>query len=254
MAGFILAEKISQSQVFDESGKRIPTTFLKTSPCYLIDIRTPEKNGYFSVVLGSNQKRQMKKSVKGQLDKAGIKTPLRFLKEIRLEYIKDVSLIEEEDKKGLSFPQDIPAAPAPEVTPAEGEQPAETVEVVAPGKLKVFIGDLMNPTLLFKVGENVDVTGVSIGKGFQGVVKRHGFAGGPRTHGQSDRERAPGSVGQGTTPGHTYKGKKMAGRMGGERITVENLTVVSLQEDGMTVKGLVPGHDHTVLEVVSVKQ
>lgn len=93
------------------------------------------------------------------------------------------------------------------------------------------------------VGDKVTVTGVSKGKGFAGVVKRHGFAGGPRTHGQSDRERSPGSIGQTTTPGRVYRGKRMAGRMGGDQVTLRKLLVVAVDADKnmLTLKGLVPG-------------
>ena len=73
----------------------------------------------------------------------------------------------------------------------------------------------------------MDVTATSKGRGFQGGVRRHHFAGGPKTHGQSDRHRAPGSIGSGTTPGRVYKGTRMAGHMGAERVTVRNLEVVS---------------------------
>lgn len=96
---------------------------------------------------------------------------------------------------------------------------------------------------VFKPGELVDVTGLSKGKGFAGVVKRHHFAGGPRTHGQSDRHRAPGAISSGTTPGRIPKGKRMAGRMGAERVTVQNLQVVQadLERNLLLVKGTVPG-------------
>lgn len=96
---------------------------------------------------------------------------------------------------------------------------------------------------VFQPGDAVSVTGTSKGKGFAGVVKRHGFAGGPRTHGQSDRERAPGSIGQTTTPGRVYRGKRMAGRMGTDRVTVRGLSVVSVdpEKNLLTIKGLVPG-------------
>jgi len=102
-------------------------------------------------------------------------------------------------------------------------------------------GTIINPTEVLKAGDIVDVTGISKGKGYAGVVKRHHFKGGPRTHGQSDRERAPGSIGQTTTPGRVYKGKRMAGRMGHERVTVKNLEVVDVGQDYVAVKGLVPG-------------
>jgi len=94
---------------------------------------------------------------------------------------------------------------------------------------------------VFKVGDKIKVTGWSKGKGFTGVVKRWGFKGGPRTHGQSDRERAPGSIGQTTTPGRVFKGKKMAGRAGGERVTISGLTVTGIEGNTLEVKGLVPG-------------
>jgi large subunit ribosomal protein L3 len=96
---------------------------------------------------------------------------------------------------------------------------------------------------IFKPGELVDVTGISKGKGFAGVVKRHHFAGGPRTHGQSDRLRHPGAISSGTTPGRILKGKRMAGRMGNERVTVQNLTVVQADAERnlLLIKGTVPG-------------
>ncbi len=94
---------------------------------------------------------------------------------------------------------------------------------------------------IFEPGDIVDVSGTSKGKGFAGVVKKWNFAGGPRTHGQSDRERARGSSGAGTTPGRVYKGKKMAGRMGNENVTVKNLEVLSVEEDKLVIKGLIPG-------------
>jgi large subunit ribosomal protein L3 len=117
----------------------------------------------------------------------------------------------------------------------------QEVRVSADPGLKV--GERVLLTDVFKVGDYVTVVGTSKGKGFQGVVKRWGFAGGPRTHGQSDRERAPGSIGQTTTPGRVYKGKKMAGRMGGDRVTVKNLQVVSLdpEKGEVEISGPVPG-------------
>ena len=96
---------------------------------------------------------------------------------------------------------------------------------------------------IFKAGEKVDVVGKSKGKGFAGVVKRYHFAGGPKTHGQSDRHRAPGSVGAGTTPGRVTKGFKMAGHMGNERVTSQNLVVMETDPERnlLLVSGAVPG-------------
>jgi large subunit ribosomal protein L3 len=96
---------------------------------------------------------------------------------------------------------------------------------------------------LFEVGDHVDVIGTSKGRGFAGVVKRHGFGGGPKTHGQSDRLRAPGAISSGSTPGRVFKGKRMAGRMGGNRVTVQNLEIVVVDPERnlLVVKGAVPG-------------
>ena len=95
----------------------------------------------------------------------------------------------------------------------------------------------------FEVGGRVDVVGISKGKGFAGTMKRHNFRGGPKTHGQSDRGRAPGSVGATTTPGRVFKGKKMSGHMGSERVSSQNVKVaiVDLDKNLIGVNGSVPG-------------
>lgn len=113
-------------------------------------------------------------------------------------------------------------------------------------------GTLIKPTDVFKPGDIVDVIGVSKGKGYAGVVKRHHFKGGPRTHGQSDRERAPGSIGQTTTPGRVYKGKRMAGHMGHERVTIQNLKIVDVGEDHLLIKGLVPGSINSLIMIKKI--
>ncbi len=96
---------------------------------------------------------------------------------------------------------------------------------------------------VFNAGEVVDVTGTSKGRGFQGGVKRHGFRGGPKTHGQSDRLRAPGSIGSSATPGRVFKGLRMAGHMGDERVTVQNLKVLRVDPERnlLLIEGSVPG-------------
>ncbi len=223
MSGFILGEKSIQSQTFDDTGVRVPTTFIKTNPCYFISMKWPDNHKYFSMKLGYGQTKNINKSVRGEINKAGIKTPLRFLKEIRLEKFADkVKKIEEDKKLGLEI-----------------------------GGIKIFVGNEVNPTIFFKKGDLVTVSGTSKGKGFQGVVKRHHFKGGPRTHGESHSERAPGSIGMTTTPGRVFKGKRMAGRMGKDRVTVKNLKVIDVSADGITVKGLIPGYKSNVVEVRS---
>ena len=104
----------------------------------------------------------------------------------------------------------------------------------------VKIGDEIKSDI-FVVGDKVVVSGVSKGKGFAGVVKRYGFAGGPKTHGQSDRHRAPGSIGAGTTPGRVWKGKKMAGRMGQDKITLDAREIIDIKDNLLLLKGPIPG-------------
>ena len=106
----------------------------------------------------------------------------------------------------------------------------------------------------FKEGDLIEVSGITKGKGFQGVVKRHGFHGGPKTHGQKNRLRAPGSIGS-TAMQRVVKGRRMAGRMGGERITVKNLEIITIDPENniLEVKGAVPGRKGTLLEIRSKK-
>ena len=221
MPAFILGSKSTQSQRFNDQGERIPTTFIDTSLCYLIDVITPDKRGYFSVKLGFGQTKNIKKPVQKELEKAGIKTPLRFLREFRLEdYKEKVKLIEDGKKKGVQI-----------------------------GEVKIFSGDVINPNIFIKSGDLITVSGISKGKGFQGGVKRHGFKGRSHTHGASRDERAPGSIGMSTTPGRVFKGKRMAGRMGGERVTIKNIEVIEVKENGLVIKGLIPGAKGGLIEV-----
>lgn len=114
------------------------------------------------------------------------------------------------------------------------------------------VGDIVNVADIFGIGDVVAVAGVSKGKGFQGGVRRYNFRGGPRTHGQSDRERAPGSIGQTTTPGRVYKGKRMAGRMGTDTVTVKNLHIIGVNKETgeILVSGAVPGRIGTLLTII----
>jgi large subunit ribosomal protein L3 len=133
---------------------------------------------------------------------------------------------------------------------ASGAQPQYLREVKVDDPESFSVGQVLDCSL-FAPGQLVDVTGWRKGRGFQGVVKRHGFRGGPKTHGQSDRLRAPGSIGSTTTPGRVHKGKRMAGRMGVQRVTVQNLQVmrVDLSRNLVLVKGAVPGANGSLVIV-----
>ncbi|GIV42715.1 MAG: 50S ribosomal protein L3 [Vicingaceae bacterium] len=113
------------------------------------------------------------------------------------------------------------------------------------------VGDVITVDF-FNEGEYVDVTGITKGKGFQGVVKRHGFAGvGGQTHGQHNRQRHPGSIGACSTPSRVFKGMRMAGRTGGKKEHIENLQVLKVipEKNLLVVKGSVPGHKGSIIKV-----
>ena len=116
---------------------------------------------------------------------------------------------------------------------------------------EVNLGDTLT-TELFEEGDYVEVVGTSKGKGFQGVVKRHGFKGvNDATHGQHNRQRHPGSIGAASYPARVFKGMKMAGRMGGETIKVQNLRVYKVvpEKNLLVVKGCVPGHNNSYVTI-----
>ncbi len=104
---------------------------------------------------------------------------------------------------------------------------------------------------LFKVGEYVDVSGTSKGKGFSGVMKRHGFSGGPKTHGQREHPRSPGSIGQASDPSRVFKGMRMAGHKGVEKVTVKNLEIVGIdnEKNQLMIKGSVPGVNNSFVVI-----
>jgi len=192
----LIGKKIGMTQIFDESGLAVPITLIEAGPCYVTQVRQPERDGYNAVQLGFEEVKP-KRLTGGQLGhlKTSELPPLRFLREFRV-------------------------------------QDSEVTE-----------GDKLEVGEIFSVGDQVDVVGTSKGKGFQGAVKRHGFRGGPKTHGQSDRQRATGSVGAGTTPGRVFKGKRMPGHMGSERVTIQNLQVAYVDADRnlLGVRGAIPG-------------
>ena len=191
----LIGSKIGMTQVFDEAGVAFPVTLIEAGPCYVTQVRTPEKEGYSAVQLGFSEI-HTKRLTGGELGHlTANKIPaLRFLREFR----------------------------------------AKTPEVNVGDKLTVEA---------FAVGERVDVMGVSKGKGFAGVVKRHHFHGMDATHGTSDRNRAPGSNSSGTTPGRVYRGSRRAGHMGTERVTAQNLKVVLVDaaRNLIGLNGSVPG-------------
>jgi large subunit ribosomal protein L3 len=196
----IIGRKLGMTQVFTEDRMVAPVTAIEAGPCFVIQIKREEKEGYDAIQLGFGEAKRLSSPEKGHLKKLGM---LKYLREFEAE---DIDSIEVGQKIDVS---------------------------------------------IFQPGDLVDITGISKGKGFQGGVKRHGFAGGPKTHGQSDRHRAPGSIGSSATPGRVFKGLKMAGHMGNERVTVQKLTVVEADAERnlLLVSGAVPGAKNGLVRI-----
>lgn len=148
-----------------------------------------------------------------------------------------------EDSKRLNSPKRGHQRPA-------GSSKRHLRELKADDISQYEVGQVVDCSL-FEAGAQVDVTATSKGKGFAGVVKRHHFAGGPKTHGQSDRHRAPGSIGSSATPGRVFKGMRMAGRMGNNTTTIQNLTVqqVDSERNLVLVRGSVPGPNNGLVMI-----
>ncbi len=182
------------TQIFDEKGNVIPVTALEAGPCSILQVKTPERDGYSALQLGFEQKKRSRatKPELGHAKKANSE-PHRFVREV----------------------------PLPEGDLQPGQK--LTVEV-------------------FSEVSAVDVTGVSKGRGFQGVMKRHGMQGGPSSHGSTSHRRV-GSIGQSAFPSRVFKGKRMPGHMGCERVTVRDLEVIKVdrEKDLLLVRGAVPG-------------
>lgn len=217
----ILGKKVGMTHFFNERGERIPATVIEAGPCYVTQVRTNKSNGYSAIQIGFDPARKAERLSKGERGHLG--------------------LLKTDDKhpKRKSLAAEVPAVRSlREIRVSEDEQYAE--------------GQVLKVDM-FSVGDRVDVVSTSKGRGFAGNVKRHGFSGGPKTHGQSDRHRAPGSISAGTTPGRVIKGKRMAGHMGGERVTVQNLGVVMVDVDRNLIglSGSVPGASG---DLVLVKQ
>ena len=212
----LIGTKINQSQMFDEKGMRIAVTNILAGPCVVVSIKEEAKDGFNAVIVGFGQRRLIT-----------VKKPIQGI-------LKKAGIIE----KPPRFYKEL------RITSAKDEK-----DVIKLGQ-SISVGDVL------KEGDIVQVTGTSKGAGFAGFVKRHHFKGGPRTHGQSDRERAPGSIGQTTTPGRVYKGKRMAGRMGNQQVTVKNLKVIKIdpEKNLLTVKGLVTGKRNSLLVIKKMEK
>ena len=207
----ILATKVGMTQIFNEDGVLTPVTVLQAGPCVVTQIKTMENDGYEAVQVGFVEKKDRIVS----RDRSGKK---------EIAHRHGVTKAEKGhfDKAGVSgkrFVQEFKFENASEYELAQ--------------EIKADI---------FEIGDKIDASAVSKGKGFQGAIKRHGFHRGPMSHG-SKHHRHQGSSGSAADPGKVIKGKKMPGQMGNKRITVQNLEVVKVDAENnlLLVKGAVPG-------------
>jgi len=195
----LLGKKIGMMQTFDKKGTWAAVSVVQMGPCVVLDVLTPEKNGYSAIRFGFDEKseRRTNKPLAGQFTRAKT-TPKRFIREIRL----------------------VPEEAA-----------------------KFSVGQTVSIGEVFQPGDFIDVTGISKGKGFQGVMKRYNFSGFKASHGTHEYFRHGGSIGCRLTPGRVFKGTKMPGQMGNRRNTTQNLVVSEVLEDQnlLLIKGSVPG-------------
>ncbi|MBU3901093.1 50S ribosomal protein L3 [Patescibacteria group bacterium] len=214
---FILGRKLQMTQLFDKDGLVVPVTLIQAGPCFVTQKKTADKDGYSSVQIGFGEakEKRMSRAEKGHLKK--ISHP-----------------------SGGHSQGDNSQFPISNLKYLR-ECRVENSELEPGNEIKADI---------FQEGDIVKISGTSKGKGFAGVVKRHHFAGGPATHGQKHSLRAPGSIGA-TFPERVPKGRRMGGRMGGERATVEGLKIVKIDVENnmIAVTGAVPGIRGALLEI-----
>ncbi|MBS1837597.1 MAG: 50S ribosomal protein L3 [Actinobacteria bacterium] len=192
----LVGEKLGMTQIWDDSNAVVPVTVLRVAPARIVQIRTPERDGYsaLQVTYGHRDARKLTKPLAGHYAKADVDPGVRLV-ELRLD-----------DTSAFQVGQELAAD-------------------------------------TFGVGQLIDVTAVSKGKGFAGPMKRHGFKGQGASHGAHRVHRMPGSIGQCATPARVFKGVRMAGRTGGTKVTTLNLEVVRIDtdQDVILVRGAVPG-------------
>ncbi|ACJ75660.1 50S ribosomal protein L3 [Thermosipho africanus H17ap60334] len=188
----IIGRKVGMTRIFKDD-KVIPVTVIKAGPCYVVQKKTIDTDGYNAIQIGFEEAKKVNKPMEGVFKKAGVK-PLKILKEFRVENPEEFELGQE---------------------------------------IKVDI---------FAEGDKIDITGWSKGRGFAGAMKRWGFRGGPKSHG-AKFHRELGSVGQHSEPARIFKGKKMPGQYGNERVTILNSEIVKIDVENnlIAVKGGVPG-------------
>jgi len=204
----LLGIKLGMTQIFSEDGNVMRLTLVQAGPCTVTQVKTVSRDGYNAVQLGFGDSKHQAKPQAGHLKDSG--SNAKTMQEIRID--------------------DVQA----------GHPKAKALQATADEAMALTIGATIDVNS-FEVGDAVQVTGTSKGKGFAGTIKRHNFSRGPKTHG-SRNYRAPGSIGSGY-PEHVFKGMKMAGRMGHDQVTVKGLKVmiIDAEQNILGISGAIPG-------------
>ena len=231
MVNGILGRKIGMTQVYDDKGDVHPVTVLQAGPCVITQIKRADKNGYESAQIGLVEfvkGKNVSKAMQGHFGKHDL-PPMKFIREVALEAQED-------------------GAKAAEKSAEAG---AESEGTSGNGAAKVGDKVLVD---IFSNEKYVDVTGISKGRGFAGVVRRHHFGGGPAAHGHMFQVQ--GSIGASSFPSRTFPGQRMSGHMGVDQVTVRNLKIrgIDADENLLLVEGAVPGHKNGYVLIVKAKK
>ena len=204
----LLGIKLGMTQIFSEDGNVMRLTLVQAGPCTVTQVKTVDSDGYNAVQLGFGNAKHQPKPQAGHLKDSG--SNAKTMQEVRID--------------------DVQA----------GHPKAKALQATADEAMALTVGATIDVNS-FEVGDAVQVTGTSKGKGFAGTIKRHNFSRGPKTHG-SRNYRAPGSIGSGY-PEHVFKGMKMAGRMGHDQVTVKGLKVmvIDAEQNILGISGAIPG-------------
>lgn len=213
----IIGKKIGMTQIFDEKGNVIPVTVVEAGPCVVAQIKTVENDGYEAVQLGFGD---VKLKIQNGTGKG---------KRVRSDKFKDQPV-------NITMPL-LGHFKKADVAPKRTLREFRVADISA-----YSVGDIVKADA-FAEGDKIDVTGKSKGKGYAGVIKRWNFQRLKETHGSGPVARHGGSMGACSTPSRVWKGKKMAGHLGAERVTVQNLQVVKIDAENnlIAIKGAVPG-------------
>jgi len=218
----LLGRKVGMTQIYDESGQVIPVTVIEAGPCNVLQIRTPERDGYDAVQIGFQDK------------------PRRLARRSERGHVAKLS-----SKRAKSL-----AAAGNEIAAKANCEPKRLVRELRGPVGDCEVGQQVTVEALAEV-KSVDVTGISKGRGFAGVMKRHNFSGQRATHGVKKVHRHAGGTGCSASPGRVFKGTRMSGQYGNAQVTVRNLKVVRVDAENnvLLVRGAVPGPNGGWLEI-----